>query len=154
MCLPRQPERLGLYARSRSLASGAISESQFRPVPAGQPQFDPATGVYTFSFKFTNPLDNEISVDRISADVHCKDHGLALGSVSIKQPMTIQPGETVTIDASGMWTQQALDHFSVYHSGPEDDDINVSFRDLNVDLAGIQIQLGELPDAGWVMLPW
>ena len=69
------------------------------------------------------------------------------------KPITIQPGETVTIDASGTWTTQALAHFATYHNGPDDDDINVSFRDLNVDLAGIQIYMAELEDAGWVMMP-
>jgi hypothetical protein len=138
----------------RNLSSGDFSSSQFqRPVPAGEPQYDPATGQYTFSFRFTNPLENEISVDQISADVYCKDHNVALGSVSIEQPMTIAPGETVIINACGTWTQQALQHFEVDHNGPEDDDINVFFKDLNVDLAGIKIHMGELPDAGWVMLP-
>ena len=138
----------------KNFASGDVSKTNFQPpVPAGVPQFDPATGVYTFSFKFTNPLEDPISVDRISAEVYCKDHDVALGSVSIAQPMTIQPGETVTINACGTWTQQALNHFKAYHSGPEDDDINVSFKDLNVDLAGIKIHMDELEDAGWVMMP-
>lgn len=138
----------------KNFVSGDISESQFqRPVPAGNPTYDEATGVYTFSFKFTNPLDNEISVSKISANVHCKEHDVALGAVSIDEAITIQPGETVTIDASGTWTTQALAHFATYHNGSDDDDINVSFRHLIVDLAGIQIYMAELEDAGWVMMP-
>ena len=70
----------------KNLVNGDISESQFqRPVPAGNPTYDEATGVYTFSFKFTNPLDNEISVSKISADVYCKEHNVALGAVSIDE---------------------------------------------------------------------
>jgi hypothetical protein len=138
----------------KNLVNGDISESQFqRPVPAGNPTYDEATGVYTFSFKFTNPLDNEISVSKISADVYCKEHKVALGAVSIDKSITIQPGETVIIDASGTWTTQALAHFATIHTGPDDDDINVSFRNLKVDLAGIQIYVAELEDAGWVMMP-
>jgi LEA14-like dessication related protein len=138
----------------KNFMSGDVSESQFqRPVPAGQPQYDPATGQYTFSFKFTNPLENTISVDRLSAEVYCKDHNVALGSVSMLQPITIQPGETVIIYASGTWTQQALEHFACYHCGLEDDDINVSFKNLNIDLAGIKIHMDILEDAGWVMMP-
>lgn len=67
--------------------------------------------------------------------------------------MTIAPAESVTINASGCWTQEALDHFKTYHSGPEDDDINVAFQNLNVDVAGVQVHMDELPDAGWVMMP-
>jgi len=148
------PSGLVFTSEIKNFMSGDVSESQFqRPVPAGQPQYDPASGVYTFSFKFTNPLENAISVDRISAEVYCKDHNVELGSVSMPQPITIQPGETVNIDASGTWTQQALEHFAYYHNGPEDDDINVSFKDLNVDLAGIKIHMDKLDDAGWVMMP-
>ena len=138
----------------KNFVNGDISQTQFqRPVPAGNPTYDEASGVYTFSFKFTNPLENEISVSKISAGVYCKDHDVALGTVSINEPITIQPGETITINAHGTWTTQALAHFATYHNDLDDDDINVSFRDLNVDLAGIQIYMAELEDAGWVMMP-
>ncbi|MCL5949694.1 MAG: hypothetical protein M1490_04375 [Candidatus Bathyarchaeota archaeon] len=138
----------------KSLASGNYSASRFQPpIPAGQPTYDPATNTFTFSFKFTNPLQNTISVDNISADVICKDHGVFLGNVSINQPMTIAPDETVTINALGGWTQAALDHFKTFHSGPEDDDVNVSFENLNINVAGVQVHMDELADAGWVPLP-
>ncbi len=138
----------------RQITSGNMQESSFKPpMPAGQPQYDAATGIATFSFNFTNPLENIISVDTISAEVVCKDHGVVLGNVSIGQPMTIAPGETVIINACGVWTETALDHFRAYHSGPWDDDINVGFKNLNVKMADVQIHLDELPDAGWVPLP-
>lgn len=138
----------------KSLASGNYSASRFQPpMPVGQPTYDPATNTYTFSFKFANPLQNTISVENISADVICKDHGNLLGCVLINQPMTIVPDETVVINASGCWTQAALDHFKAYHCGPEDDDINVSFENLNVVVAGVQVHMDELADAGWVMMP-
>ena len=145
---------LVLSPELKSLASGNYSASRFQPpIPVGQPTYDPVTNTFTFSFKFTNPLQNTISVENISANVICKDHRDFLAHVSINQPMTITPGETVTIDASGCWTQAALDHFKTYHCGPEDDDINVAFQNLNVNLAGIQVRMDELADAGWVPLP-
>jgi hypothetical protein len=155
VCLySNNPVGLVYTAELKNFVSGDISQSQFqRPVPAGNPTYDEATGVYTFSFKFTNPLENEITVSKISAGVYCKDHDVALGTVSLDEPITIQPGQTATINAHGTWTTQALAHFATYHNGPDDDDINVSFRDLNVDLAGIQIYMAELEDAGWVMMP-
>ena len=138
----------------KGIASGNYSTSRFQPpLPAGQPTYDPATNTYTFSFKFTNPLQNTISVDNISADVICKEHGVLLGNVSVNDPITIAPDETVTINACGCWTQAALDHFKAYHSGPEDDDINVAFQNLNVNVAGVQVHMEELEDAGWVMMP-
>jgi hypothetical protein len=138
----------------KSLASSNYSASRFQPpTPAGQPTYDPATNTFTFSFKFTNPLQNTISVENISAEVICKDHGVLLGNVSINEPMTIAPDETATINASGCWTQVALDHFKAYHSGPEDDDINIAFQNLNVNMAGVQVHMDKLADAGWVMMP-
>ena len=138
----------------RGLTNGNYSEVQFQPpMPVGQPTYDAAAKTCTFSFNFTNPLQNDVSVDNISANVFCKDHGIFLGNVSISEPMTITPGETVVIDASGCWTQEALNHFKNFHSGPEDDDINVAFENLNVNLAGVQVHMDEVPDAGWVPLP-
>jgi hypothetical protein len=147
-------EGLVLPSELKSLTSGNYSESRFQPpMPEGQPTYDPVAKTFTFSFKFTNPLTNTISVENISADVFCKDHRVLLGQVLINKPITIAPAETVTIDASGGWTQAALDHFRDYHCGPEDDDINVAFKNLNVNMAGVQVRMDELADAGWVMLP-
>jgi hypothetical protein len=101
-------------------------------MPAGQPTYDPTTNTFTFSFKFTNPLQNTISVENISTKVFCKDHRAFLGNITIDDPMTIAPDQTIIINASGSWAQAALDHFETYHNSPEDDDINVSFQDLNV----------------------
>jgi len=138
----------------KSLASGNYSASRFQPpMPAGQPSYDPVTRTFTFPFKFTNPLDNTIAIQDISANVICKDHRDLLGYISINQPITITPDEIAIINASGYWTQEALDHFKAYHSGPEDDDINVAFQNLNVNVAGVQIHIDELADAGWVMMP-
>ncbi len=138
----------------QGLTSGNYTASQFKPpMPAGQPTYDPVTKTFTFSFNFTNPLQNTISVESISAEVVCKQHGVFLGNVSINQPITIGSGESVVMNASGCWTQEALDHFKAYHSGPEDDDINVAFENLNINVAGVQVHMDELPDAGWVPLP-
>ncbi len=147
------PSGLVLTPELRNLSSSDMSKSAIQlPVPAGTPQYDSGSGVYTFSFSYTNPLENEISVDRISAQVYCIDHGVELGRVSMDHAISIRPGETVTIETRGTWTQQALDHFASFHCGPEDDDIHVEFRDLNVKLAGVEINMKHL-DAGWVMMP-
>ncbi|MFA7398358.1 MAG: hypothetical protein WC046_07735 [Candidatus Bathyarchaeia archaeon] len=138
----------------KNLVSGDISSSEFKlPVPAGTPTYDPSSGIYTFYFKVTNPLDNQITVSEITAETYCKNHNVALGTVSMSEPLTIEPGETIIVQASGTWTQQALEHFIVHHNGPEDDDINISFVNLNINLAGVSIHMALLDDAGWVMMP-
>ena len=136
------------------LVNGNFTESQFQPpMPVGEPQYNPETRTFTFSFKFTNPLQNEISINELSAEVKCKTHNVFLGNVSLDGPLKIGPGESAVINASGSWTQEALNHFKAQHSGPEDNDINVAFENLNIDLAGIKVQMDEVADAGWVPLP-
>ena len=138
----------------KNIANGNYSTSRFQPpTPAGQPTYDPTTNTFTFSFKFTNPLQNTISVENISTEVFCKDHRAFLSNITIDDPMTIAPDQTIIIKASGSWAQAALDHFETYHNGAEDDDINVSFQDLNVYVAGVQVHMDNLDDAGWVPLP-
>ena len=137
-----------------NLMNGGFTESQFQPpMPVGEPQYNKETRTFTFSFKFTNPLQNEIAINVISAGIKCKDHNVFLGNISLDRPLKIAPGESAIINASGSWTQEAISHFQAQHSGPEDDDINVAFENLNVDLAGIKVQMDELADAGWVPLP-
>lgn len=145
---------LVLSPELKILVSGDFSASRFQPpILQGQPSFDLATNTYTFDFKFTNPLQNTISLENISADVVCKEHRDLLGCVLIDQPVSITPGESVVIGASGCWTQVTFDHFKISHSGPEDDDINVSFKNLNVNVAGVQMHIDDVADAGWVMMP-
>ena len=136
------------------LASGDFYASRFQPpILQGQPNFDLSTNTYTFDFEFTNPLQNAISLENISADVVCKDHRDLLGCVLIDQPRSIAPDESAVIGASGCWTQAALDHFKASHSDPEDDDINVAFKNLNVNIADVQVHIDEVADAGWIMMP-
>jgi hypothetical protein len=147
-------EGLILSPELKILASGNYSESRFQPpILQGQPSFDLATNKYTFSFKFTNPLQNTILVENISAEVVCKEHRDLLGCILIDIPIPIAPSEAAVINGSGCWTQAALGHFKISHAGPQDDDINVSFKNLNAVVAGVLVHIDEVDDAGWVMMP-
>jgi hypothetical protein len=145
---------LVLSPELKILASGDYSASRFQPpILQGQPHFDLATNKYTFYFKVTNPFQNSISVENISAYVVCKEHRDLLGCILIDNPVSVAPGESVIISASGCWTQIALDHFKESHSGPQDDDINVALRNLNILFTGAQVHIDDVPDAGWIMMP-
>ncbi len=139
----------------RGLTRGDFTQSPFQPpMLEGKPQYNLETGQFTFCFRFTNPLENEISIDDISARLRCADHDVLLGDISIGKPIRIGVGESVIISASGSWTQEALKHFYEKHSGPEDDDIHVVFEDLNVEVAGIKLHMDRFVDGDWVPLPW
>ena len=52
-----------------------------------------------------------------------------------------------------MLDTSSIGPFKISHSGPEDDDINVSFKNLNVNVAGAQMHIEDVADAGWIMMP-
>jgi hypothetical protein len=134
-----------------SLVNGNFTESQFQPpMPVGEPQYNPETRTFTFPFNFTNPLKNEISIDQLSAEVKCKENNVTLGTVSINEPIKISPGETAIINATGVWTQEAINQLKAQYSGSSD--INVAFENVNVVVGGIKVHLDEL-DAGSIPLP-
>ena len=147
------PQVSNLVNMNNNTNSTALASNFHPPMPVGQPKYNPENRTYTFAFNFTNPLESNISVDSMSAGVICKQHNVFLGNVSLDSPLRIAPNETAIIDISGGWTEEALNHFKTYHSGPEDDDINVGLENLNVEVAGIQVSLDKLPDIGWVPLP-
>jgi hypothetical protein len=135
------------------LIDGSFAQTQFEyPMPVGEPNYDPETKTVKFSFSFTNPLRNDISIREMSGVIKCKEHGIILGDVSLEEPIQIPSGGTSIIHAFGTWTEQAFDHFETYHSGSEDRYINVSFDNLTVDIAGIKVQV-DSQDIGWIELP-
>ena len=115
--------------------------SDIKPPELVGSQYFSENDSYSLAFNFTNPIAEEISVDSFSAAVYSKD-GVLLGNVSLGSPLNIGPNESGLIDIAGGWTQQALDYFSSHSSL---DKIDVTFKDINVEMAGLELQLDELP---------
>jgi len=125
--------------------------TQFKmPEMVGQPEYNPETQKAEFTFSFTNPLNTEIGVDTLEAGVRCHDHGILLGNASIGDGLTLAPGETVDITALGELSDEAVNHFLTQHAN--DDDVNIDFVNLNVEIGGIQIQVDE-QNIGWIPIP-
>ena len=134
----------------KSLMSGNSTGSQFQPpTPVGEPQYNPETGAFTLSFNFTNPLTNQVSIDKLSAEVTSED-GVSLGNISISQPIQITPGETSTINVSGNLNQQAISQLEAQNPGVNG--INVSLENLNVDVAGITVHMDQVNNVGQLQL--
>ena len=141
---------LVLPPQLQNLASGNISQMFQPPTAQGQPQYDPATQTVTFSFNFTNPLPNAVTVQNITGTIECNEHSFPLGDVSLPAPLTVNPHDTVIITATGHWTQDATAHLQTAHS--QEDAVAVRFMDLTVELAGAKIHVDNA-DAGSIPLP-
>ena len=133
-------------------STGSQSQPQFQPPQlVGQPQYNAQTGAFTVSFNFTNPLTNEVSIDKLSAEVQSEEGGVSLGNISINQPIQITPGETSIINVSGVLSQAAISQFEAQNPGVNG--INISLANLNVDVAGVNVHMDQVNNVGQLQLP-
>ncbi len=132
-------------------STGSISEQpQFQAPQLESQQYNAQTGAFAVSFNFTNPLTNPVSIDSLSAEVVSADDA-ALGNISLDQPIQITPGETSTINVSGMLDQNAISQFEAQNPGVSG--INISLANLNINVAGINVHMDQVSDAGQIQLP-
>jgi LEA14-like dessication related protein len=104
--------------------------------------YDNASRTVTLTFEVTNPLQFDIAVDSMSADVRCDEHDFPLGHAIINNPVAISAGETATIDVAGTWTQDAIKHFLTAHAGAQKIDVELTRISLTVN--GVSIQTDEV----------
>jgi hypothetical protein len=130
---------------------GEVANTPFQP-PAisGEPQFFPDNNTVKFTYNFTNPLNTQITVKTLEAEIVCHEHGFTLGTVAI-DPTTLAPGQTVDITAFGVLSPEALAHIITQHPGQSS--INCDFKDLNVDMAGVTIQMDQQQNIGQIPFP-
>jgi hypothetical protein len=116
------------------------------PQAVGQPQYDPATGAFSYPFNFTNPLTSQISINDLSAEV-VGENNTPLGNVSIT-PVNIAAGASTVINATGNLSQSAINQLETeYQNGS----LNVSLQNVNVNLGGITVHINEINDIGSIL---
>jgi hypothetical protein len=117
-----------------------LLNSQFElPKPVGDPQYDPETRTLSATFSFTNPLQTPISIDKVSSGIVSHDDGFFIGNLTIDEPIRLDPGQTADITITSILSDDAVDYLK--DKAEDQDSINIDLIDLNVDLAGIQVQL-------------
>jgi len=117
-----------------------LLNSQFElPKPVGDPQYDPETRTLSATFSFTNPLQTPISIDKVSSGIVSHDDGFFIGNLTIDEPIRLDPGQTADITITSILSDDAIDYLK--DKAEDQDSINIDLIDLNVDLAGIQVQL-------------
>jgi hypothetical protein len=110
--------------------------------------YDPATQTVTAIFNFTNPLDVDLRINWLSADIECTSHAFALGHAQLSGPVEINKDATAMITVVFVWTQSAEAHFVTSHAGATTIDINLI--NLGIDVSGITI---EAPESMTVNVP-
>ena len=151
LVLPPQLQTLANAGNSsnRSQSMQALPDFQL-PQPVGQPQYDPNTGVFSYPFNFTNPLNTEISIDQLSAQV-CGANNQTLGNISINQPIKIEAGANAIINVTGNLNQTLVNQLiKQYNDGNLSNLGNLSDLSLNnvdVTVAGVAVHIDQI-DAG------
>ena len=128
-----------------------LLNSQFElPQPVGDPQYNPATKTVAYTFNFTNPLQTPIEVNNLQAGIISHNDGFFLGNITIDKPLKLDPGQTADITALLILSDDAINYLRT--KSETQSSINIDFADLNVNLAGIQVQL-DRQNIGDVAIP-
>jgi hypothetical protein len=109
------------------------------PQPVGEPQYNPESKTASFTFNFTNPLNTTITVDKLEAGIVSHDDGVFLGNVSIREPLTLAPGQTSNITILSAFSNEAIEYFKTQSKGQNSTNIDVT--NLNAELAGVKVHV-------------
>lgn len=130
------PPELTEIAGGTFLNNGSLEPPKFM-----NSQYDLTSRTVTLTFNFTNPLNFDLTIKTMSANIECTLHKLPLGHATIKDPVVILPNETAIITVLGNWTEDAISHFQSAHADAKS--IDVDLVGLKIDVSGINIQMKE-----------
>jgi hypothetical protein len=145
MLIAYQNNLLGLFIPpevneiAENLSGGGSNGPQIEPV--GPPQYDEASQTVTLTFRYKNTFPFDVTVNSLSGNIECDDHGFLLGDATLSEPVSVDAGATATLTVVGTWTDEAISHFETAHAGEET--AAVSLVDLAVDIKGIKVQTNE-----------
>jgi hypothetical protein len=128
---------------------GLSSQSELYPqVITGA--FNSEDNTVNFQFNITNPLNRELTVTALTANVIAFDDNKPLGNITLSSPVTIEAGKSVVLQVSGPLNAGLEEYFANYAAGGYQN-IHIAFQNLKMKVGGIQIQM-ERPDAGYIPL--
>lgn len=90
------------------------------------------------TYNFTNPLNGEITITSMNAELVCTEHKFKLGDVFI-EPATLESNQTIDLDVTCILTSQAIEHIKTQHKGQTS--IQTEFENFSVDLLDIKITM-------------
>jgi len=118
-----------------------VNDGSLEPPKFVDSQYDLASRTVTLTFNFTNPLNFDLTIKSMSANIECTLHKLSLGHATLKDSVDIPPNQTALITVLGIWTDEAVSHFQSAHTDAKT--IDVDLVGLTIDVSGINIQMKE-----------
>lgn len=100
---------------------------------------DETTHTFTVRVNVTNPLNYDLTLNELSADV-LSTQGQTLATVNVGQPVTMPSGQSTIIQVQGSWTQ-AGDSFITDHW--YDTSITVALANIVVNVNGVTVERSE-----------
>jgi hypothetical protein len=137
--LPNSSDNSGSLISGNNDISSLLSSGFELPKLVGPPQYNPDTNTLSLIFNFTNPLETSIAFDKLEAGIISHDDGVFLGNVSLAKPLRLEPGQTLDITVLDALSPETINYFKSNVIGQNS--INVDFVNLNVDVAGITVQV-------------
>jgi hypothetical protein len=120
------------------------------PSVAGEPQYNSQTGAFNLAFNFTNPLTNDLSVDKFSATIKSRDNNAVLGNVALAEPISVASGENSILSVAGNLDQNTVNQLVSQYQGNRN--LNVVLEDVDAIVGGIHFHLDQI-DIGSITLP-
>ena len=144
------PETSGAY----SLTNNEISNlnlttfEAMQPIkPIGNPTYNQSTGDFSYPLNFTNPLPQELSLDKLSADIKTSN-GQLLGTIGIPDALHVDSGQSAVVDISGNINHAALDAYRAQYGN----NAKISVENLNLTVGGISFHLDSIPGLDSIQL--
>lgn len=100
---------------------------------------DNASHAVTLTVNFTNPINYNLTLKAITADIQCQNHNFSLGNVALSEPIQISALQTVQIKVICVWTTEAENHFITAHT--ESANLQVKLNNLTININEIMIQM-------------
>ena len=104
-------------------------------------RWDEESNTCEVTFSFTNTFDFDLTLNEVSANIKCTEHGVALGHAALSEKVHLVPTETQIITVVFSWTEEAENHFINEHSNQTN--VDVTLYDLVLDVSGINIETPE-----------
>jgi hypothetical protein len=124
------------------MGGDGIDDSEIEPPTiVGEPEYNPATRTFSISFQFENPFPMDITIKSLTGNIECAEHRFHLGVATIREPVSIDTGETGILTVLGTWTVEAINHFESEHG--DEELVDAVLLDLAVDISGLQLELGQ-----------
>ena len=120
---------------------GDVDSNFGLPKLVGAPQYNPETKTLIFTINFTNPLDTQLTVNKLEAGVVSHNDGVFLGNISIDEPLSLNPKETKEITIQGVLSDEAINYLET--KSINQNSINIDLVNLTADVAGVTVEIDE-----------